>query len=313
MTRLDLAIEQKILRELRTISILPQRVVMALSGGVDSMVMAEILSKWQVGLGLELSVSHIHHGVHPCPDQSRYRLQAQNFVKDWAVRHNLKFFTNLNLPKSELKGELVLRQHRLKLLKTWSEEWIADAVALAHHQDDLLETRMLRLTRGSGPQGLRSMSHLRGGKWRPLLGLSRAEIEAYAHYKKLTWIEDPSNQQSHMLRNWLRQEWLPALEQKRPGAMNALARSLESLAPLPKDFDLAPYVGLRRELLLNASGPVQRELLAQYLKGLVHGDYSHRHVQEIIKRLQSKRKNLEFEMLGLRFIVTVDFMWASRV
>jgi hypothetical protein len=106
---------------------------------------------------------------------------------------------------------------------------------------------------------------------------------------------------------------LPSLEKQRPGALKAFARSLAQVAEPPQEFDLAPYVGLRREYF--AAGPTApaREVLARYLKALGLRGYTHTHVEEILKRLCSKRENQAFDLLGVRFEVSSRFLWASRV
>lgn len=303
MGRQDLAIEQRVLKTVKSLKKRPRRVLLALSGGVDSMVLAEILYKWRQGMRFELAVAYVHHGVGS-NKQNLYRRRAQSFVREWARKHSLPFFTNETGPK--LKSEAEFRAFREERLRAWAAEAACGAVALAHHADDLLETRMIRLIRGVGAQGLRAMSVLRGGKFRPLLSLSRREIETYAQLAGLKWVEDPSNQQTDVLRNWLRHEWLPSLEGQRPGALKALARSLETVAPKAQDFELAHYVGLRRERL-------SRPLVAKYLKALGVTGYAQTHVDEILKRVSAAQRNLEFDMLGFRFQTSREFLWASRV
>jgi tRNA(Ile)-lysidine synthase len=311
MPRLDLALEQKVLRGIKSLTKPPRRLLLAVSGGLDSLVMAEILWKWRTGLRLELAVAHIHHGPAKTPAQTDYRQRAQEFVRAWAAQHDLEFFTNA--PRILEQNEKAFREFREEILRNWSRTQKFAAVAMAHHQDDLLETRLLRLIRGSGHQGLRAMSIYRYGKLRPLLLVSRREIFTYARAKGLQWVEDPSNRRSSVMRNWVRRQWLPALETRSPGASQALARSLETIAPEARDFDLAPYVGLRRDVL--QSGPLvrRRALVAQYLKGLGLNGYARTHVDEILKRLSSERGDLAFVMLGIEFRVSREFLWASRV
>lgn len=305
--------EQKVLRGLKLLPNPPHRILLALSGGVDSMVLAEILWKWRVGLHLTLAVAHVHHGKAASRQQNDYRKRTQEFVCSWAEARNLPFFTNETAPQKILTNEQEMREFREACLVEWKQKYAFDAIAFAHHQDDLLETRLIRLIRGSGTQGLRSMCLYRQDKFRPLLSLSSREIRGYAETRGIKWIEDPSNARADILRNWLRRKWLPSLELKRPGALKALARSLETISPRPMDFDLAPYVGLRRDFFIGAVNVKQKELLAQYLKALGLKGYGQTHVDEILKRLSSKQKNLEFEMLGLQFKVSPDFLWASRV
>lgn len=314
MSRFDLAFEQQVLRAFKSLSAPPKRVLMALSGGLDSMVMAEVLRKWSRGLGLELAVAHVHHGPASTKRQTRYRTKAQDFVADWAAKHRFKFFTNTSSPPQMLKSEAEWREWRETLFAQWRQGF--DAVALAHHQDDLLETRLIRLIRGSGAQGLRAMSPHARGRFRPLLHIAQSEIRRYAEVRELTWVEDPSNREELALRNWLRHSWLPALETRRPGSGRRLARSLENLVPEmareQTQFELAPYVGLRRDWLRSQNPRVQSEILARYLKAIGLKGYGQTHVREIQKRLQT-HSDVEFEMLGFVFKSAHDFLWASRV
>jgi tRNA(Ile)-lysidine synthase len=312
MSRQDLALEQKVLRAMKLLKHRPRHILLALSGGCDSMVMAEILYKWRRGLKLELAVAHVHHGLGASREQKVYRERTRAFVRNWAEAHGLPFYTN-RITRKKLRGEQELREFRQGKLREWAAIAGANAVAFAHHEDDLLETRMMRLIRGSGSQGLQAMSSLRGGKLRPLLVLSQAEVRAYAALRALQWVEDPSNASTEILRNWMRREWLPSLEKQRPGALKSLARSLATVSPRPQEFDLAPYVGLRRELIIAGPTPKSRALVAGYLKSLGLKDYARTHVEEILKRLSSRHTHLAFEMLGLRFQISPDFLWASRV
>lgn len=310
MSRLDLATEQKVFRPLRDMKEnLPRRVLLALSGGADSMVMAEILWKWRAALRLNFVVATIHHGPTPNEKQEAYRNEARVLVRGWARARGLKFATNVSAPR--MKSEAEFRNFRERCLRRWAREFGCEAIAFAHHQDDLLETRVIRLIRGSGAQGLRAMSALSGQKFRPLLPLTASEIRDYARMKKINFVNDPSNSQTDILRNWVRREWLPSLEMKRPGAVTALARSLETIVPADRVFDLAPFVGLRRDLLLNAPTLERRALVAQYLKSLGLKGYAQTHVEEILKRLSTQRKNLSFDMLGVRFHVSENFFWTA--
>lgn len=315
MSRLELAIEHFVLKDLKTIEALPKTVLLAISGGLDSIVMGEILLRWSRSLDLNLAVAHVHHGASNDEYQRDHRDRAQNYVQQWARKNALPFFTNTPDLSKCLKTEQQFRELREANFLEWKTQSGAEAVAYAHHREDLLETRLIRLIRGSGNQGLRSMSPLKNGKLRPLLGLSREEIQNYARIRGLSFVEDPSNEKSDYLRNWIRREWLPLLESRRPGAKKALSRSLQTLTSSVKDqgleVELAQFVGLRRESLEQVSSSKKREVLAGYLMSLGLKNYAETHVSEIIKRLDAP--NSEFELLGLNWRITPDLLWASRV
>ena len=300
MPRADLAFEHKILNALKKRT-LPKRWLLAVSGGVDSMVLAEFCRKWQRGLGCELALAHVHHGLDGKSD--RFRNRAQKLVKRWAQEHDLVLFTN-RPEKLVLRSEAELREYRHAWLEKWKPGF--DVVVYAHHSDDLLETRLLRLIRGTGPGGLKAMRVLQSGKLRPLLSVSRAEIEGYAKARALKWCDDPSNQRTETLRNWLRHDWLPRLEHRQKGATQALHRSLSLLSHHQPISRVANHVGVRRD-------SVNERVVAEYLQALGLRNYGRSHVQEILKRIDTRQKNLSFKMLGVVFVVTPDFLRASRV
>lgn len=305
----NLALEHKVIQPLRAFS--GGDWLLAVSGGVDSLVLAEILYRWSRLLKIRLHVAHVHHGRSATKKQTDYRDKAQKLVGDWCEKRRVTYLTNL--PESlRLGSEAELREYRQSHLQVWAESLAAKFIVYAHHRDDLLETRMQRLIRGTGAAGLRGMVLRRGKKLRPLLECARIEIEDYARSREINFSSDPSNKDLGPLRNWLRHEWLPALEKKRPGASAALARSLEILSE-PTVVESKPNVGLRRELL-GACSPLKKEkVIADYLRGLGLKNYSRSHVREILKRIDSPQKNPTFRMLGVVFQVTPDLFWATQV
>src|SRR4051812_2109312 len=121
MSRLDLAVEQKVLRALKPLrEKLPSGILLALSGGVDSMVMAEFLWKWRRGLGLDLGAAYVHHGPTKDRRQRHYRDEAQEFVKEWALARGIRFFTNSKAP--QLKTETEYREFREEKVRAWSKK-----------------------------------------------------------------------------------------------------------------------------------------------------------------------------------------------
>lgn len=284
--------------------------LLAVSGGVDSMVMAEVLRRWSRGLKIQLSVAHVHHGTKVSTKQKLYRSSAKSLVRAWCKKNEITFYSNRAEPL-KLKSEADLREYRLRCLAAWKTQSGASHIAFAHHRDDLLETRILRLIRGTGVQGLGAMQLHQGERLRPLLNTSRAEIERYARAQQIKFADDPSNRKKLPLRNWLREEWLPMLEEKRPGSLAALSRSLEILslnAVVESKFD----VGLRRDLVREFSLPQAEKIVAGYLKSLGVRNYGQRHVRELLKRL-SAAPETPFTMLGLVFEFRQDHLRASRV
>lgn len=308
-----LALEHKVLRSLNHTNDRPERWLLAVSGGVDSVVLSEILWRWRRKLRVEITIAHVHHGHSRNNKQNLFRTEAQALIRELCQVKKIKFLTR-TYSGPALESEAALRTFRLGCLREWFLTEKFDRVVFAHHADDLLETRLLRVLRGAGRQGLRAMAIKRGNVLRPLLQISRSEIEAYALGRALKWSEDPSNSSLETsLRNWLRREWLPQLEKRSPGAKTSVARSLSILAEEDFTETIGPFVGLRRTALDGLSVARREDVVARYLRSMGLRGYSRNHVQELLKRLGKEPKSLKFKMLGCTFEATPDFLWASRV
>lgn len=312
--------EHAILRCLRAEICQDQKILLAVSGGLDSMVMLSALAQWQRHLRIKLIVAHVHHGKGS-KDQRHFRDRVQIFLSKYCAKNGFEFVTNgkENFSSAILKSEASLRDFRWSLLKKWQIENSCNAVAVAHHSDDLLETQILRLIRGTSGAGLVAMSSVSEGKIRPLLGQSRAEIKKYAKAKRLKWVEDPSNRKnSAALRNWVRNKWLPALEKRSPGAKKSLARSLGEISQMTlhtpaSHSEIWANGGMRRSALARMTKKQQSNAVIEYLHRLGLTNYQQSQVKELLRRLDSRKNNTRFSMLGLSWDILPDLVLASRV
>lgn len=294
------------------------RVLMACSGGVDSIVCLEVLRRLQNRLKIEIAVVYVHHGLDGDVHVNKARQQALNRVKLAAKSsafefHVLERAQNL----SPLKSEAELREFRHGELKKFASELGFDYVCLAHHADDLLETRMIRLIRGTGAQGLEAMRLERNGMLRPLLNESRMNLRAYAVENKLKWLEDPTNENNEPLRNWLRNVWFPLLEEKRKGSLAAIARSFAQISDQILDLSLKidhsnnqkqlikkgqnGYYAHRDEFA-SLSAKEKAIQIAGFLHFLGMRDFSSTQVNEVVKRLGS-RSSKRFHLLALDWCI----------
>ena len=275
---------ERVAAVLETHAVRGRRVALGLSGGVDSVVLLDVLGRLRQDLRLALSAVHVNHQIsaHSLAWEAFCKARCQAYGVTLTVRR-------VQVPRDGSGVEAAARNLRYQAYGGLD----TDFVALAHHLDDQVETFLLQLLRGAGPKGLAAMPVLRtyeggtykdeggrgkdkdeGGRMkaegrekgeredvssfiphpssldshpssfilppsslvshpcilRPLLEVTRNEIEAYAKARKLEWIEDDSNADSRYDRNFLRNELLPRLEARFPAYRDTLARASRNLA-----------------------------------------------------------------------------------
>ncbi len=199
----------------------------AVSGGVDSMVMLHVLH----ALGHRCTVLHVDHGL-----RGAQSADDACFVADQAQRLGLPFLKRQVDVRARMAGggmslQMAARVERLQALETMMAP-AGGPCALAHHADDAVETLFIHLLRGTGLLGWAAIPPRSGPFIRPLLGVDRNAIAAYAAAHEIPFREDPSNADPHYLRNRIRHQVLPLLEAMRPGAHRTLARSVSDLRRL---------------------------------------------------------------------------------
>lgn len=286
-------------------------ILVAVSGGLDSVVLLNLFKKWQRALKIEIIVAHVHHGKSRT-QQGIYRERAQRFAAKIATNFGLTFLTNDGAAKG-LKSEAALRECRHAHLKEWREKWQPQPawLATAHTADDLLETRLIRLIRGTGPDGLESMTVGEFPWLRPLLSENKATLRAYARAMKLKWCEDPSNRSVDPLRNWLRKTWLAPLKRRDSTGAARMANSLNLITERLKEVQpplVAGSRGLSRPELMTLSLPDQRRALARYFRQAGLRNYTQGHVNEFLKRLDTSRRDLKFRLIGRQWSVNSDWI-----
>ncbi len=197
--------------------------LLGLSGGLDSMALLHLLTD----AGARLRALHVHHGLHP--DADAWEQHCRRACEALGVPFVL---ARVQVTRDGDGLEAAARDARHAAFAAHLRA--GETLVLAHHRDDQAETVLLRLLRASGTGGLAAMRPRRdfghGVVWRPLLDVSRADLLAYAQAKGLAWIEDPSNQDDTLDRNFLRARVLPVLAERWPQAAAALARSAALLA-----------------------------------------------------------------------------------
>jgi tRNA(Ile)-lysidine synthase len=260
-------------------------VIVAVSGGPDSVCLLHILHELKDELHIHLVVAHFDHGLRPAEDDSETA-----FVRGLSVSLKLPFETakgHLLEKKTRGSREEVARNARYAFLERVWKKHKAQKIALGHNLNDQAETILMRLLRGSGPSGLTGMPPVRDGSIiRPLIGIERPEIENYLKAKKIASVSDSSNLKTDYLRNKIRLELMPLLEQQQPQLAHLLAQTAEILRDeddyleriagdwfnrnaeqtphhvfkIPITSFLSLPVALRRRVIRNVIGMVKKDL-----------------------------------------------------
>ncbi|MFM1827457.1 MAG: tRNA lysidine(34) synthetase TilS [Pseudomonadota bacterium] len=229
------------------------RLLVALSGGLDSTVLFHSLIRWRataapgsVWANCQISAVHLNHGLQNAAvdfeDAVRVLCQSQSIPLEVVVER----------PSDEAIAsngvEAAAREVRHRRLRELAKRQGA-VLVLAHHLNDQVETALLQWVRGAGVEGLSSMLELSQFDgvwlWRPLLGCSRVQLEAMAADMGLQWVEDPTNGSLDYDRNRVRQRVIPELLALRQGAMEAMGRSISHLQSARRQLEEFAEIDLR--------------------------------------------------------------------
>ncbi|MCG8670390.1 MAG: tRNA lysidine(34) synthetase TilS [Pseudomonadales bacterium] len=210
------------------------RWVIGLSGGLDSVALLHLCVRYrdQSRPDLELVAVHVNHQLSPLADQ--WQAHCKKLCLHWRVDFHAETITVDNSSRRSL--EQAAREARYQVFEQFCQSKTDQELnlLLAHHNDDQIETMLYRMVRGSGARGLRGMDEFsqQGGLaiWRPLLSVSRSDLETYVKNQGIDWVEDPSNQSQAFDRNFIRHQLLPLFESRWPDARKTLSRSARLIA-----------------------------------------------------------------------------------
>lgn len=206
-------------------SIHSQKILLAVSGGIDSMILADLFLK-----------NTLHFAIVHC----NFKLRGtesdldQKFVADYCAKNNIPLFstsfdTTAFAKDFKLSTQVAARKLRYEYFYEILEKENFDFIATAHHLDDSIETFFINLSRGTGIDGLTGIPLQNDKIIRPLLDFNRKEIENYATINALSWREDASNATDYYLRNKIRHHLAPILREINPSFLESFKRTLKNL------------------------------------------------------------------------------------
>lgn len=233
------SIEQKVIRFIQSHSLINKgdKILVALSGGPDSVFLLYFLKKFSGKFGIELASFHLNHSLRKSADKE------QKFCEKICDRLSVPFYT----AKADVKN--YAKQHKISveeagrilrygLLKEYSEKNKLTKIATAHNADDNAETVLLNISKGTGIKGVAGIPVIRDNIIRPVLCLRKTEIISYLDENKIKYVTDESNFSEKYERNFIRLKIIPKLEKRlNPGIVNSILSTSINLQSFNKYFD----------------------------------------------------------------------------
>ena len=228
-----------------------ERILLAVSGGIDSVVMAHLFRE----AGYDCALAHCNFQLRGEDSEL-----DEQFVRSLALSLEIPFFVKRFDVEAEMREKGISLQMAARDLRyDWFEQLLSeqalDRVATAHNRNDAVETFFLNLSRGSGIRGLKGISSRRGRIIRPLLFATRMQIESYQKTKKIEFREDASNLETKYQRNKIRHDVLPVMEQINPGFMEIMEGNMDRLGEVFEIYEGA-IQKIRMDLFEESMGKI---------------------------------------------------------
>lgn len=281
------------------------KIVVAVSGGPDSVCLLDILNQLKDKYTLELIVAHVNYNL-----RGKDSTADEKFVLNLAKKYGLEMVVLHPKIKTRKNLENNLRDIRYAFFEKVRKENGYDYIAVGHNLDDQAETFLQRLIRGAGMAGLRAMQFKNGRIIRPLLGFSRQEILKYLKLRKLPYRTDKTNQENVFLRNRIRHQLIPYLEKNfNPRFKETIFQTALSLA---EDYSFIDKLTgeisknsttLSINKILPLHPALQKRIILQFLENTLKNrkDITAAHLAEVLKIIKStKSKNQVIRLEGLK-------------
>lgn len=273
--------------------------MVAVSGGLDSVSLLDIMAK---SPGYNLTIAHFDHGMR---EDSRLDYQ---FVKSLAKKYGL-YFIGARAELGEETSEATARRARYAFLLDAMNQVKAYGIITAHHQDDRLETLFINLIRGTGRKGISSIREQKN-IFRPLLNVTRQQLELYALRHGLSWRDDPSNFKDKYLRNRIRHQLLPKLtmsqRQELVTIMDAQTEINSQIDELIKAWlNYEDIHHLNKQTLSQLSYKEGQEVIATWLRENNLLNFDHKTIERLTVAAKTKSAGTKVDVYG-KARVTVE-------
>lgn len=280
----------------------PTTYIIAVSGGVDSMVLLHSLRRFHPQH--TYIVAHVNHGMRKTAHYD------EELVKKVAIQHGLRFeSTNLHL--GEKASETLARTKRYEYLRALQKKHKAEAIITAHHQDDVIETCFLNLVRGTGHRGLVSLDS-RAMLIRPLLNMPKSTLIRYAQLNGIQWNEDNTNTDTTILRNKIRHEVVPEMSELQRKTLlhiidttrkysKAIDREIQQLNK--KLLHRGQWV-IRKSAFIQLPHDVSREVIYGVLRDVGVKDIDKKTVERLVIAIKTLVPGKKIQAIGVEVLLT---------
>jgi tRNA(Ile)-lysidine synthase len=283
----------------------------AVSGGVDSMALLHYLAQAnQTKPRWELIMAHLNHGIRPDAAED------QKLVEQVARQYDLPFETE-TLQLGQRASEATAREARYAFLERVKDEHQAIAIVTAHQQDDVLETAIINLSRGTGRKGLSSLGN-RPGIVRPLLAVPKQAILEYAQQNGIRWREDSTNREDKYLRNYIRNNVIIRLADT---DRQQLLNLIENQAITNEEIDtlLVKYLheqgkGIERYWFNQLPHNLAKEYMASWLRHHGVRDFDRRLLERLAIYAKTGQPNTEIDVVKtMKLKITRDSLALDKL
>lgn len=285
--------------------------LLAISGGLDSMALLNVMKK--VKPQARLVMMHYHHGPG---SNLKYRDDCVELLRKLQTEH---IVMEMDRSPVELKSEVEFRNARLAFFEKIKTKYNVSFYFTAHHLDDVLETRLIKIIRGTGLEGLESFEEWNQKIFRPFFETGKSLLHSYAIDTKTSWVDDPTNQENDYLRNWIRNIWLPQLDQKMPGAIENISKSLqnvinESASGLDRYAEESPRyvtridqtISIDKAWFFSFSTKDQLAILIRVIKESFQCGFSTNQIKEVLRRLDKNQNEHIFNVASINWVINAQ-------